>query len=184
MTPATSICRNSFPQQLGSLSDPAVRTLQERQGIWGVLSSSLVAPLYSGDLALLGFVARLQAGEREGKQGTWFLRKPQVIVRPAEHHSFFVLIKARCCHLLSQQMLEQAPRGSPREKIMDLGRLWGSCFLPWALAGFPSKTYPLPQISRLKRTLRFGGRAPRKVIFPGAVRDRTSLLRACLGLHL
>lgn len=65
MTLAISICRNSFPQQLGFLSDPEVRTLQERQGNLGVLSSSLVAPLYSGDLALLVFMARLKAGERE-----------------------------------------------------------------------------------------------------------------------
>lgn len=65
MTPATSIGRSSFPQQLGSLSDPEVRTLQERQGNVGVLSSSRVAPLYSGDLALLVFMAQLKAGERE-----------------------------------------------------------------------------------------------------------------------
>lgn len=31
---------------------------------------------------------------------------------------------------------------------------------------------------------RFGERATQEIVFPGALRDRTSLLRACLGLPL
>lgn len=134
---------------------------------------------------------RREKKPEQGEQGTWFPRKPQVIIRPSEDLSSFVLMKAGCCHLRSQQMLEQAPQWAQREKTMGLEMVGVAASFPCPRlapchAASPSSQRHTPHskspLGSGEPSL--GVRTTQEIVFPGVLWDRMSLLRACLGLYL